>query len=212
MRGALQWAPPLSQRLPVASACTRSHAGCDSLGADYSITVILQKVLYAVTLDSPPWWRKRHRQDSCRSRSRFSLLRFCRLLSALTGRLAFFISPPSQHRPFSILLILLQKRPPLFFFSFYVILLPCLPNLLHSTLVSQGREEGRRGQRQKIKMKAKREKQMGKQIRALSKAASSILAVVSHTVAGTSAADTGGGIRGPKSCVCVCGLITQQAV
>lgn len=27
-------------------------------------------------------------------------------------RLAFFISPPSQHRPFSILLVLLQKSPP----------------------------------------------------------------------------------------------------
>lgn len=44
--------------------------------------------------------------------------------SALTDRLAFFISPPSQHWPFSILLVLLQKIPPQFFPY-----TPFLPNL-----------------------------------------------------------------------------------
>lgn len=67
--------------------------------------------------------------------------------SALADRLAFFISPPSQHQPFSILLVLLQKNPPLSFSPTH----PFLPKLslyapLPHPLVSLGSLKGRRGQ------------------------------------------------------------------
>ena len=112
VRGAWLSKPPRSQHLPVASASTSSLAAGASWGKDYSITLILHTLHFDGSLNFPLLYTETPPLHlSFCSTHPFSFLWFSHC-SALTGRLAFFISPPSPHRPFSILLVLLQSSPP----------------------------------------------------------------------------------------------------
>lgn len=96
---------------PPPAAWQSEHGRGASLGEDYSITVILHTLLFDGSLNFPLPYKRSLPLSIFPSVPHFLSLSFSRR-SALAGRLAFFISPPSPHRPFSILLVLLQRSPP----------------------------------------------------------------------------------------------------
>lgn len=93
------------------AAWQSEHGRGGSLGEDYSITVILHTLLSDASLNFPLSYKRSLPLSIFPSVPHFLSLPFSHC-SALAGKLAFFISPPSPHRPFSILLVLLQRRPP----------------------------------------------------------------------------------------------------
>lgn len=93
------------------AAWQSEHGRGGSLGEDYSITVILHRLLFDCSLNFPLSYKRSLPLSIFPSLPHLLSLSFSHC-SALAGRLAFFISPPSPHRPFSILLVLLQRSPP----------------------------------------------------------------------------------------------------